>query len=143
MRACAKSVVRLNAHMHQGHWGQATHPSLERGGRTVGLVGLGTIGQRFARRGHAMNLRVIGFDRDRPASITSITPVDLDTRWQPADALSLNGPSTPENRPLRNAQTQGRCRPGVIVANPGLACVWVLNGRAEPVEVWRGPSGIR
>jgi gluconolactonase len=29
----------------------------------------------------------------------------------------------------------------LLVANPGLAYVWVLNHRAEPVEVIRGTSG--
>ncbi len=32
---------------------------------------------------------------------------------------------------------QGR----VLVANPGLGCVWVLNHRAEPVQVLRGAAG--
>jgi D-3-phosphoglycerate dehydrogenase / 2-oxoglutarate reductase len=54
MLACAKSVVQLNARMHAGHWDKATHKSMELNGRTVGLVGLGAIGQRFARMCHAM-----------------------------------------------------------------------------------------
>ena len=29
----------------------------------------------------------------------------------------------------------------LLVANPGLGYVWVLNTRAEPVQVWRGPAG--
>ena len=35
---------------------------LELHGRTLGLVGLGAIGQRFARMCHAMGMNVIGFD---------------------------------------------------------------------------------
>src|SRR2546427_5032382 len=60
--ACAKSVVALDARMHAGHWDKATHKSLELGGRTVGLVGLGAIGLRFARMADALGMRVIGFD---------------------------------------------------------------------------------
>ena len=60
--ACAKSVVQLNQRMHDGHWDKATHKSLELGGRTVGLVGLGAIGLRFAKMADAMGMRVIGFD---------------------------------------------------------------------------------
>ena len=47
--ACAKSVVKLNERMHGGHWDKATHKSLELHGRTIGLIGLGAIGQRFAQ----------------------------------------------------------------------------------------------
>ncbi|MDD0809215.1 NAD(P)-dependent oxidoreductase [Curvibacter sp. RS43] len=117
MLACAKSVVTLNERMHQGLWDKATHKSLELGGRTVGLVGLGAIGQRFARMCQAMDLRVIGFDpfaRDLPDFITQ---VDLDTLWQQADVISLHCPLTPDNRQLLNAQTLARCKPGVMVVN--------------------------
>ena len=115
--ACAKSVVHLNQRMHDGHWDKATHKSLELGGRTVGLVGLGAIGLRFAKMADAMGLRVIGFDpfaRNLPAYVTA---VDLETIWREADAISLHCPLTPENKGLLNAQTLARCKPGVIVVN--------------------------
>ncbi|MFM8574427.1 MAG: NAD(P)-dependent oxidoreductase, partial [Limnohabitans sp.] len=60
--ACAKSVVPLTARMHAGHWDKATHKSIELHGRTIGLIGLGEIGQRFARMCDAMGMRVLGFD---------------------------------------------------------------------------------
>jgi gluconolactonase len=44
------------------------------------------------------------------------------------------GPSGPDGLA---ADEQGR----VVVANPGLGYVWVLNARAEPVWVLRGPAG--
>jgi D-3-phosphoglycerate dehydrogenase len=115
--ACAKSVVQLNQRMHDGHWDKATHKSVELGGRTVGLVGLGAIGLRFAKMADAMGMRVIGFDpfaKDLPDYVTA---VDLDTLWREADAISLHCPLTPENRGLVNAQTLTRCKPGVILVN--------------------------
>jgi gluconolactonase len=48
--------------------------------------------------------------------------------------FSSYGPSGPDGLAM---DEQGR----LLVANPGLGYVWVLNGRAEPVEVLRGPSG--
>ena len=76
--ACAKSVVTLNERMHAGHWDKATHKSVELEGRTVGVIGLGAIGLRFARMADAMGMRVLGFDpyaKDLPAYVQS---VDLD-----------------------------------------------------------------
>jgi D-3-phosphoglycerate dehydrogenase len=115
--ACAKSVVRLNERMHAGHWDKATHKSLELHGRTVGLVGLGAIGQRFARMCDAMGMKVIGHDpfaRDLP---DFIRVVDLATLWRESDAVSLHCPLTPENRAMLNAQTLQACKPGVLVVN--------------------------
>ncbi|MDR6535279.1 NAD(P)-dependent oxidoreductase [Variovorax soli] len=115
--ACAKSVVQLNARMHAGHWDKATHKSLELGGRTVGLLGLGAIGQRFAKMADAMGMRVIGFDpyaTNLPAYIPS---VDLDTIWRESDAISLHCPLTDDNRGLIDAQTLAKCKPGVVIVN--------------------------
>ena len=115
--ACAKSVVDLNTRMHAGHWDKATHKSIELHGRTIGLVGLGAIGQRFARMCNAMGMKVLGFDpyaKDLPEHIQA---VDLDTIWRESDAISLHCPLTPENRGMVNAQTLALCKKGVIVVN--------------------------
>ncbi len=115
--ACAKSVVQLNQRMHDGHWDKATHKSLELGGRTVGLVGLGAIGLRFAKMADAMGLHVIGFDPFAKNLPDYVTAVDLETVWRESDAISLHCPLTPENKGLINAQTLARCKPGVILVN--------------------------
>lgn len=115
--ACAKSVVALDARMHAGHWDKATHKSLELGGRTIGLVGLGAIGLRFARMADALGMRVLGFDpyaKNLPAYVQA---VDLATLWAESDAISLHCPLTDENRGLLDADTLARCKRGVIVVN--------------------------
>ncbi|MGJ7504589.1 NAD(P)-dependent oxidoreductase [Variovorax sp. ZT5P49] len=115
--ACAKSVVALDARMHAGHWDKATHKSLELGGRTIGLIGLGAIGLRFARMADALDMRVLGFDpyaRNLPAYVQA---VDMATIWAESDAISLHCPLTDDNRGLLDAQTLARCKRGVIVIN--------------------------
>jgi len=115
--ACAKSVVSLNERMHTGHWDKATHKSVELEGRTVGVIGLGAIGLRFARMADAMGMRVLGFDpyaKDLPAYIRS---VDLDTIWSESDAISLHCPLTADNAKLINARTLAACKRGVIIVN--------------------------
>jgi D-3-phosphoglycerate dehydrogenase len=115
--ACAKSVVQLNTRMHAGHWDKATHKSLELHGRTIGLVGLGAIGQRFARMCDAMGMKVIGFDPFAQNLPPYIRTVDLPTLWRESDAISLHCPLTPENREMLNAQTLAACKRGVIIVN--------------------------
>lgn len=115
--ACAKSVVALDARMHAGHWDKATHKSIELAGRTIGLVGLGAIGLRFARMADAMGMRVIGFDPYAKNLPSCVTAVDLETLWRESDAISLHCPLTDDNRGLLNAQTLAQCKRGVIVVN--------------------------
>ncbi|MGE8565698.1 MAG: NAD(P)-dependent oxidoreductase [Achromobacter sp.] len=114
---CAKSLVTLDARMRGGHWDKSTHKSMELDGKTIGLIGLGAIGRRFAAMAHGMNMRVIGHDpyaQDLPAYIDA---VPLQQIWQEADAISLHCPLTDENRGLINADTLAQCRPGVILVN--------------------------
>ncbi|OUL98817.1 NAD(P)-dependent oxidoreductase [Variovorax sp. JS1663] len=117
MLACAKSVVSLDARMHGGHWDKATHKSLELNGRTVGLVGLGAIGLRFARMADALGMRVIGFDpfaKDLPDYVEKVEMPDI---WRESDVISLHCPLTEGNRQMVNAQTLSETRRGVILVN--------------------------
>ncbi len=115
--ACAKSVVELDARMHAGHWDKATHKSLELGGRTVGLVGLGAIGLRFAKMADALGMRVIGFDPFAKNLPDYVQSAPLDAIWRESDAVSLHCPLTDENRGMLNAATLAQCKRGVIVVN--------------------------
>jgi D-3-phosphoglycerate dehydrogenase / 2-oxoglutarate reductase len=115
--ACAKSVALLDARMHAGHWDKATHKSVELEGRTVGLVGLGAIGLRFARMADAMGMRVLGFDPYAKELPPFVERVDLETIWRASDAVSLHCPLTAENTKLLNTQTLAACKRGVIVVN--------------------------
>lgn len=115
--ACAKSVVTLNGRMHAGHWDKATHKSVELEGRTVGVIGLGAIGLRFARMADAMGMRVLGFDpyaTDLPAHVEG---TELATIWRESDAISLHCPLTGDNAGLVNARTLAACKRGVLLVN--------------------------
>ena len=115
--ACAKSVVTLDERMHAGHWDKATHKSVELEGRTVGVIGLGAIGLRFARMADALGMRMLGFDpyaKDLPAYIQRVELADI---WRDSDAISLHCPLTADNAKLVNAQTLAACKRGVIIVN--------------------------
>lgn len=115
--ACAKSIVHLNERMHAGHWDKATHKSVELEGRTVGLIGLGAIGMRFARMADAMGMRVLGFDPYAQTLPAYIRRVELDAIWRESDAISLHCPLTKDNARLINAQTLSMCKHGVMLVN--------------------------
>lgn len=115
--ACAKSVAALNERMHAGHWDKATHKSVELEGRTVGVIGLGAIGLRFARMADAMGMRVLGFDPYATGLPDYIERAELGTVWRESDAVSLHCPLTTENARLVNAQTLAACKRGVLIVN--------------------------
>lgn len=117
MLACAKSIPVLDARMHAGHWDKATHKSVELYGKTVGLIGLGAIGLRFARMASALGMEVLGYDPYANELPEFMTRVELETLWHKADVISLHCPLTDENRNLLNGATLAKCKRGVIIIN--------------------------
>jgi len=115
--ACTKSVARLNTRMHAGHWDKSTHKSIDLGGRTIGLIGLGAIGLRLARMVDAMNMRILGFDPFTPQLPNYVSAVDLETIWRESDFISFHCPLTDENHHLLNDKTMAQCKRGVILIN--------------------------
>jgi len=104
--------------VRDGHWDKSTHKSVELGGRTIGLVGLGAIGVRFARMVDAMGMRVLGFDPYATEVPACVERVDsLDAIWREADVVSLHCPLTADNARMVNAETLGRCKRGLIFVN--------------------------
>ncbi|HEV8208723.1 MAG TPA: NAD(P)-dependent oxidoreductase [Vicinamibacterales bacterium] len=115
--ASAKSVVTLDERMRAGHWDKSTHKSIELEGRTIGVIGLGAIGLRFARMADALGMRVLGFDpyaKDLPGYVRT---AELEIIWRESDAISLHCPLTSDNAKLVNAQTLAACKRGVIIVN--------------------------
>lgn len=123
--AAAKSVVTLNERMHAGFWDKSTHKSLELRGKTIGLVGLGAIGLRFAMLCKALGMRVVGHDpyihtnaaNAERCAAAGVEVVDLKAVLASADVLSLHCPLTPENKGFINHQTLEHCKRGVIFIN--------------------------
>jgi D-3-phosphoglycerate dehydrogenase len=90
MLGCAKSVTRLNARMLAGYWDKSSHNSLEMEDRTVGLTGLGAIGQRFAEMADAVGMRVIGFDHYAKEVPDFVRQADQEKIWREFDVISLH-----------------------------------------------------
>lgn len=115
--ACAKGVVSLDARMRAGHWDKATHKSLELNGRTLGLVGLGAIGQRVARAANAFGMSVTAHDPFASPSTDSVRLAPLAEVLGSSDVVSLHCPLTPETRNMIDARSLAAMKPGVIIVN--------------------------
>lgn len=115
--ACAKSTIYLNERMHQGHWDKASFKTLELNNKTIGLVGLGAIGQKFAKMCDTMGMHVIGYDPFANNAPSFIEAVDLNAIWSRSDAISLHCPLTSDNKNIINKESLKLCKPGVIIIN--------------------------
>lgn len=92
-------------------------------GRTLGLIGIGTIGSEVARLAGAFGMRVIAVRRrpDAP-SVDGLTLVaDLETLLGESDALVIAAPLTPETHQLINRTRLLQMKRGAVLINVGRA----------------------
>jgi phosphoglycerate dehydrogenase-like enzyme len=91
-------------------------------GKTLGILGLGVIGQELARKAEALEMRVIG-TRRRPAPMPHVErvlgPEATDEVLGASDFVLLLLPVTPETRGFMNAARLKRMKPGAYLLNFG------------------------
>ena len=115
--ACAKSLAHLNHRMQEGHWDKATHKNIELADRTLGLVGVGAIGERVAQIGIAFGMKVVAHDPYRETAPAGVRLCSLHDVVAAADVVSLHCPLTPENHNLFDRAMLARLRDGSILVN--------------------------
>jgi phosphoglycerate dehydrogenase-like enzyme len=87
MLAVARSIPRLDSQTRAGAWPRGQMTQLH--GKTLGIIGLGAIGRKFARLGEAIGMRVIAWTMHPDPSL-GFTLVDLDDLLQSSDVVSLH-----------------------------------------------------
>jgi D-3-phosphoglycerate dehydrogenase len=120
MLALARSVPAADRAMKDGKWEKKRFLGSELRGKTLGVAGLGRIGQEVAQRARAFGMRVIAHDpyisREVAGSL-AVELMSLDELCASADYLTLHLPSTPETQRLFNAERFAACKPGLRLIN--------------------------
>ncbi|MCS6869401.1 MAG: D-glycerate dehydrogenase [Thermus sp.] len=116
--AVARRLVEGVEHAREGRW-QAWHPELllglDLGGLTLGIVGMGRIGQAVAQRAQAFGMRVVYHSRTpKPLPYPHLA---LEALLAQADVVSLHAPLTPETHRLMNRERLFAMKPGGILLN--------------------------
>lgn len=112
-----------------GHWTQAveeSHQSLlpvELAGKTLGLVGFGSTGQRMAQLGLALGMEVLLYSRTQKPAPEGCRWVDLETLFRESDVVSLHCPLTEETRGLVSRERLAMMKPTAFLINTARGAV--------------------
>lgn len=114
----ARNIPYLHQSVSRGEWPR--NEGVELDGKTLGIVGLGTIGKRLAVRAKAFEMNVIAYDPyfdHEFAKKHTIKQVSLDELLCASDVISLHVPLTDETRHMINAETISTMKDHVIIVN--------------------------
>lgn len=127
-----RSISRAERHLREHGWyvGVGELPYFhfrgpEIGGKTLGLVGFGAVGQAVARRVRGMDMKVLVTDpyvtQDSLGDLGHLVP--LERLLAAADFVSLHVPMTEETQGLLGAQQLGLMKPTAYLINTARAAV--------------------
>ena len=85
-------------------------------GKTLGIIGFGSIGKAVAEIALAFGMKVIASTRT-PKTHEGVEFVDRETLFRESDIISIHCPLTPETEKLINNETLATCKDGVYIIN--------------------------
>ena len=130
-----------NDAVQSGRWGQCPdfcfwdYPLIELAGKTMGIIGLGRIGQATAKIAKALDMRIVAYDNfpsDAGREVAEYVP--LDTLLQESDVIALHCPLLPETQGIIRAETIRKMKEGVIIINNSRGPLIVETDLAEALK---------
>ncbi|CPU35243.1 D-3-phosphoglycerate dehydrogenase (SerA) [Mycobacteroides abscessus] len=118
--ATARQIPAADASLKAHTWKRSSFNGTEIFGKTVGVVGLGRIGQLFAQRLAAFGTHIVAYDpyvSAARAAQLGIELLTLDELLGRADFISVHLPKTPETAGLIGKEALAKTKPGVIIVN--------------------------
>jgi glyoxylate reductase len=125
--ATARRIVEADQYVRRGKWNVAWGPELLLGsdihGTTLGIVGMGRIGQAVARRAQGFDMKVLYHSRSKNEGIIALDSLigakstNLETLLNESDIVSLHVPLTPETYNLIGERELSIMKKGSILVN--------------------------
>jgi len=118
--SAARQIPAADASLREHAWKRSSFSGTEIFGKTVGVVGLGRIGQLVAQRLAAFDAHIVAYDpyvSAARAAQLGIELLSLDELLGRADFISVHLPKTPETAGLIDKEALAKTKPGVIIVN--------------------------
>ncbi|MBQ3426643.1 MAG: D-2-hydroxyacid dehydrogenase [Clostridia bacterium] len=111
--------VRKGRKNDENDWCFWDYPSIELENKTIGIIGLGRIGQVTYRAALAFGMKVLAYDSYKNESLINenCRYTDLDTLLKESDVIALHCPLFPETENIINRDAISKMKDGVIIIN--------------------------
>jgi D-3-phosphoglycerate dehydrogenase len=119
--AMSRQIGLASESMRAGKWDKKSFKGTQLAGKTIGVIGLGRIGQAVARRCRGLEMTVLGYDpflsEERAAEQGIELHRDIDTLVSKCEFLTVHTPLTDETKGLLNAARIAKMPKGVRIVN--------------------------
>ncbi len=118
--ATARQIPAADATLREHTWKRSKFNGVEIFGKTVGVVGMGRIGQLVAQRLAAFETKIVAYDpyvSPARAAQLGIELLSLDELLERADIVTVHLPKTPETKGLIGRDQLAKTKKGVILVN--------------------------
>lgn len=112
----ADRFVRKGEWTRENAWAPEFFTGMDVGGATLGIIGLGAIGQAVARRAAGFGMQVLAWNR-APRQVPGVTMVALEELLQRCDFVSVHVALAPQTRNLIDAGKIAMMKPGAVLVN--------------------------
>ncbi len=120
MLSLARSIPQASASTKSGKWEKKKFLGNELRGKTLGVIGFGSIGREVVRRALAFEMRIVASDpfvTSQTAADMQIELVDLPTLYAQSDYISLHVAMTPETKNMLSHEAFAQMKTGVRIIN--------------------------
>ena len=107
MMAMTRLIPQAHQSIQEGKWDRKSFDGIQVQGKTLGIIGVGRIGSRVAKRMQAMEMTTIGYDpyiTEERAHQVGVELVDFDTLLAKSDYITIHTPLTKETEKMLNAE---------------------------------------
>jgi D-3-phosphoglycerate dehydrogenase len=118
--ALARSICQASSSTKSGKWEKKKFLGNEVRGKTLGILGLGSIGREVVRRARALEMRVLAADpyvSPQVASDLDIELVEMPRLLAESDYITLHMALTPETQKVLSREAFAQMKPGVRIIN--------------------------
>lgn len=122
LMGCTWQTGPLTTLIREGGW--AAQPGVPLRGKTLGILGYGSVGRPVARVAQALGMHVLAYSRsltEEAAHTDNVTRADLDTLLQSSDVISIHLPLNAATRGMIGAPQIALMKDGVILINTARA----------------------
>lgn len=133
------NTAKYNQFVQDGKWKRSktfspfVYPLSELAGKTLGIVGLGSIGQAVAKIANAFEMNVIAYNRS-PREIENVKMVSLDELLSTSDIVSVHCPLNSESEHMFNKETFAKMKKGALFVNTARGGVMVEQDLFDALE---------